>query len=721
MSPTSYPYQIGGSLSVDAPCYVERPADTMLYEALLAGEFCYVLNARQMGKSSLLVRTKQRLEEKGIRCVALDLTGIGGLNTTPEQWYKGLFVQICLGLKLLKKIKFKVWWQDHADLPLAQRIILFIRDILLTYIPDQPIVIFIDEIDTVLGLPFPGDDFFDLIRFCFNQRSVDSQFTRITFALFGVANPATLIQDPRRTPFNIGRAIPLTGFSLSQTDPLMGGLPLPHDIAFESLSAILTWTGGQPFLTHKLCQIVRNYFAANPCQPISDVVAKLVQSNIIENWQTQDNPEHLSTIANRILSNPQTAGRLLGIYQRILASNVVKFDHSPEHIELLLSGIVINQDETLQIKNRIYESVFTPQWVQQKLEQIRPYAQQFNAWVSSHQQRTDHLLRGPVLKEALAWAQDKQLSDVDYRFLGASQTLASQLAKQALAEEKQERELAELMVRSLQTATQIFSEARQTAKRQSRKAKLGQGWLGGIAAGVTGGVLLLRLAGLLQGMEWAAFDQLVKHRPVQGIDPRITMITVDEPDIRAAGSFPLSGQVLADLLERLNRYEPRVIGFDIYRDVPVEPGHDAFVQALARSPNVIGIEQVIEPSIEALPVLAAQNQVGFGDQIVDGDGIIRRALMSISAKDETSLHLSFSLQLALKYLTTENITPESLDDGSTQLGQAALKPFEPNTSGFYVGAEDGGYQMLLNYHGPITDFQHLSLTQVLAGEIDPDI
>ncbi|MBT9314008.1 CHASE2 domain-containing protein [Leptothoe spongobia] len=733
MLPASHRYPVGGSLSVDSPYYVERPADALLYEALTVGDFCYVLNSRQMGKSSLLVRTKYRLEQQGTQCVALDLTGIGGIASTPEQWYKGIFVQICLDLNLLGKVNFKLWWKDHADLPLAQRITLFIRDILRVYIPDRSIVILVDEIDTVLSLSFSSDDFFALIRFCYNQRSIDPNYHRIAFALFGVANPANLIQDPQRTPFNIGQAIPLQGFTIHQTEPLMRGLKLPYALAFDILKEILSWTGGQPLLTQKLCKIVGERLPQNLLledsaptqkvsltQPIADFIEGLIYADIIGNWESKDTPEHLLTISKRILSNAQMTGRLLGIYQRILANDVIKLDYSPEHIELLLSGLVINQDEVLQSKNRIYRAVFNVQWVNDHLEQLRPYAQQLNVWCVS-QQQSDHLLTGFALKEALAWAQDKQLSDLDYRFLGASQALDNQSTAQELATERQERAFAERMVSSLQTATQVFAEARQTARKQVRHVKLGRRWIGGIAAGVTGGVLVLRLTGILQGLEWLAFDQIVQRLPSPGLDSRITIITVDEPDIQVAGSYPLSGQVLADCLQMLNRYQPRGIGLDIYRDVPVEPGHGALVQELSRSPHLIGVEQVIEPTIAVLPVLAKQGQMGFGDQVVDGDGTIRRATLSIKSTDGTSLHLSFALQLALNYLATEGITPEDLAHGWTQLGQATIKPFEPNTSGFYVGAEDGGYQMLLNYHGPITGFQQVSLADVLAGQVDPEV
>src|SRR5688500_9582350 len=81
-------YVTGGTLRQDAPSYVERRADTDLYEGLICGEFCYVLTSRQMGKSSLMVRTAARLREAGTAVAVLDLTLIGQ-NLTAEQWYDG--------------------------------------------------------------------------------------------------------------------------------------------------------------------------------------------------------------------------------------------------------------------------------------------------------------------------------------------------------------------------------------------------------------------------------------------------------------------------------------------------------------------------------------------------------------------------------------------------------------------------------------------------------
>ena len=209
---SSYQYQVGGSLNGDAPSYVTRKADLEFYKALKGGNFCYVLNSRQMGKSSLRVRTMQKLQAEGIVCVFIDLTGIGTQDATPEKWYAGIFYTLVSGCQLTSKIQWQTWWREHLELltPI-QRLSLFIEEILLVEIK-QKIVIFVDEIDRVLSQKFSLDDFFGLIRYCHDQRDTYADYQRLTFALLGVATPSDLIQDKTQTPFNIGQAIQLQGF-----------------------------------------------------------------------------------------------------------------------------------------------------------------------------------------------------------------------------------------------------------------------------------------------------------------------------------------------------------------------------------------------------------------------------------------------------------------------------------------------------------------------------
>ena len=251
-------YQVGGSLTNNAPNYVKRQADDDLYNGLKAGEFCYVLNTRQMGKSSLQVRTIQRLRNEGIACAAIDISEIGNRGVTPEQWYAGLLRILENNFNLSDIVNVRTWWRDRNFLTPVQRLSEFIETVLLPNISSN-IVIFIDEIDSILALDFPADDFLALIRSCYNKRANNSEFDRLTWALLGVASPTDLCREQNassNTPFNIGKAIELTGFDETEAQPLAAGLAELTDRSQEVLTEVLYWTGGQPFLTQKLCKLL---------------------------------------------------------------------------------------------------------------------------------------------------------------------------------------------------------------------------------------------------------------------------------------------------------------------------------------------------------------------------------------------------------------------------------------------------------------------------------
>lgn len=370
-SRSTFHYEIGGSLSSDAPTYVVREADEDLYETLKAGKFCYVLNSRQMGKSSLRVRTMQRLKEAGIACAEVDLTGVGSQGLTEEQWYGGVVNELIRGLQLPESFDWRSWWRERAPLAHVQRWGRFIEEVLLTHI-QQDIVIFIDEIDSVLGLQFPFDDFFAQIRFCHNKRADDPAYQRLTFCLLGVATPSDLIQDRRRTPFNIGRAIELSGFRLSEATPLAKGLVDKTKNPQAVLKAILQWTGGQPFLTQKVCQLIIESSSPIPANEEESWVEQFVRTKVIENWESQDEPEHLRTIRNRIFRSEQNASHVLKLYQQILEQSQISADNSPEQAELRLSGLVVKQQGMLEVYNPIYRAVFNQQWVEEAIAKLQP-------------------------------------------------------------------------------------------------------------------------------------------------------------------------------------------------------------------------------------------------------------------------------------------------------------------------------------------------------------
>ena len=242
------------------------------------------------------------------------------------------------------------------------------------------------------------------------------------------------------------------------------------------------------------------------------------------------------------------------------------------------------------------------------------------------------------------------------------------------------------------------------------------------APSITTLVILLRFLGLLQFWEWAAYDQYIRMRPLEPPDDRIVIVGINEDDLRAVGQPVFPDAVYAELLNKLKAMKPKVIGLDIYRDLPVEPGNEKLADVFSSTPNLVGIKKVVgerdRDVIEASPVLDKNNQAGANDLKVDPDKKIRRGYLFVTLTNGTNIW-SFASHVALRYLQTFDIALQPKDNDAFQLGKAILKPFEANDGG-YVRADAGGYQLLLNYRGPSRYFETVSMMDVIEDRVSPN-
>jgi adenylate cyclase len=248
-----------------------------------------------------------------------------------------------------------------------------------------------------------------------------------------------------------------------------------------------------------------------------------------------------------------------------------------------------------------------------------------------------------------------------------------------------------------------------------------------IAAPSVAGLLIgLRSAGWLQGIELAALDEFFRLRPTEPVDQRIVIVEVNEADIQKAGQWPISDATLAKLLETLKQQQPRAIGLDIYRDLPVEPGYQELLKVFESTPNLIGIRKVVGNSsgsaVNPPPALSKLGQVGANDFVVDSDGKIRRSLFSLTDTKSGQTIPSFGVVLALTYLGAKDIKLEEIDASKQKykLGKAIFTPFDANDGG-YVRADAGGYQILSNFRNLRQGFRTISMSKVLEGGMPPDM
>jgi CHASE2 domain-containing sensor protein/predicted Ser/Thr protein kinase len=225
--------------------------------------------------------------------------------------------------------------------------------------------------------------------------------------------------------------------------------------------------------------------------------------------------------------------------------------------------------------------------------------------------------------------------------------------------------------------------------------------------------------GMLEPIELKVFDQMIQMRGNPGLDPRILVVGVTEKDLEKLQKWPLSGEILDKLFRKLEGYQPRVIGLDIFRDLRVEPGHDKLLQHLQNSDRIISVCKHSDSVNSATPPAAGTQieQVGFSDVVADTDDIIRRNLLLVQPESTSACTTPYSLglQLALRYLG--NIQPKFSANKELQINNTIFKPLQSDSGG-YQKVNTNGFQILLNYRS-VNPVKLVSVSEVLASQVEP--
>jgi hypothetical protein len=357
---------VGGSVATDGRIYITRQTDDDLYYLLRDGEYCNLLSSRMTGKSSAILRVKNRLEREGFKTATVELAGsIGGQVSSPDKWYHGLYHLISKQLDLSHHVN--LWWESYSDLPSNMKLLAFFREIVLGSNSNRT-VIFLDEIDITLAMPYT-DDFFLGIRSLYNDRAGDPDLRRLAFCLVGVFKPNELIKSVRTTSYNVGRTVELKDFDRKNDnlEDLQKALSCDPAKSVKILSRILDWTGGHPYLTMSACNKVLNSKVDSPDSVDELIIRSFVQNN---NTHYDNDDEHFEGIQKYIEIDYERCLAIINFYRRILGGESISDSKSANIHYLKLSGLVKSVKSILVVRNKIYRLRFNEEWCSSTIKGI---------------------------------------------------------------------------------------------------------------------------------------------------------------------------------------------------------------------------------------------------------------------------------------------------------------------------------------------------------------
>ncbi len=339
--------------------YIQRSADAALLDHCKNGRPAYILHSPHMGKSSLITQTAEQLNAATHHAILIDLSQFP-LPPQEEEWFSKIVRILDDNLDL--DTDPLNWWEEHQNLLPHTRLTQLLIEIVLPE-TTKPVVLFIDEIERTITLPF-RQQFFEWLSTIYESRETNSTLYRLSFVVCGVATPAQLIPEDDSSIFQWSHRVVLSDFTLEETLPLAEGLSLPTDAAREVMQWIYRWAHGHPYLTQLLSRLLEEQHRTSWSKDDVD--------ECIRHFLNSPQGRHETNIqfVRTSLTEPNANGvTLLEPYLQLLEGKTDALKDNPQAVEQLrLVGVLRESDEDIAIRNLLYQEAFPMTWAQSHLQ-----------------------------------------------------------------------------------------------------------------------------------------------------------------------------------------------------------------------------------------------------------------------------------------------------------------------------------------------------------------
>lgn len=368
----------GGALSLEASTYIQRLADRALYNFLTqetTQQCCYILAARQSGKTSLMIRIADQLQGDGYHCVTMNLQGFGS-TVNEASLCQSLLWEISATFPapearmLTQNIEQRS--QEMANYPSALQFRESLKYIMqhLRKKGTEKLIVFLDEIQSLISWKLQNS-FLGLLRALGQEETLKS----VKFVLLGVAKPTDILTDPA-VAFNTAKGIELGRLDEGDCSALIQGLAGLNCDPKRLFQEILIWTGGKPFLTQVVCNLCIEALNITGDEDIPTALQELLAKKLINNWRSHDPLSHFQEVERWYRTGYTTVEeriRALELYKQLLKQvNKIYFDGGrEEQINLIVSGLGAKSEDYINVSNRLYQKVFNGNWVEDTKEFIK--------------------------------------------------------------------------------------------------------------------------------------------------------------------------------------------------------------------------------------------------------------------------------------------------------------------------------------------------------------